>query len=470
MTSAALDAHDDTTIALANWAAGLRREGVPAAAARALTWHHLDSVGCAAGAIGAPPCVAVRALAAEGATPAGASVVGLTERASAEIGAFANASMVRYLDYNDNYLRTGGGHTSDLIATLWALAELRDASGSDLLAGLHAGYETFAALADAVPLRDRGWDYPLFIGIAAAVGGAALLGLNVDQTANAISMAVTPAVPLGITRAGQLSNWKGLASPFSAMTGLLAVRLAARGITGPPRAIEGVRGLWSLVTGEFSVGALGQPAEGLSAAERSAYKLSVAEFNAQGAVGEFVKLHDEGLKPDDIESIRIGTYFIAWSEIGGGQDDHAQKWDPRNRETADHSLPYMCAVALVDGRVQAESYLPDRFLDPALRPLMNKIEVAEDPDITADWTRVPAHDITIRLVSGETRHIRVDYPRGHPGNPATEAELIGKFKAQVEPAVGVRASDDLLAVLGDLDALGTLAPMFGALRVLQPAS
>jgi hypothetical protein len=279
MASGELAAHDGTTIALATWAAGLRREAIPPAAAHALVWHHLDSVGCAVGAIGAPPCIAVRALAAEGATQAaqaGVSVVGLANRVSAEIGAFANASMVRYLDYNDNYLRTGGGHTSDLIATLWALAELRGASGSDLLVGLHAGYETFAALADAVPLRDRGWDYPLFIGIAAAVGGAALLGLNIEQAANAISMAVTPAVPLGVTRAGQLSNWKGLASPFSAMTGLLAVRLAARGITGPPRAIDGVRGLWSLVTGEFSVGALGQPAGGLSAAERSAYKPSVS--------------------------------------------------------------------------------------------------------------------------------------------------------------------------------------------------
>jgi 2-methylcitrate dehydratase len=468
-----LDAHDDTTIALATWATGLRRDTIPLTAADALTWHHLDSVGCAAGAIGASPCREVRALAAEaatGATGAGVSVVGLTERVSAEIGAFANASMVRYLDYNDNYLRTGGGHTSDIIATLWALAELRGASGSDLLVGLHAGYETFAALADAVPLRDRGWDYPVFIGIAAAVGGAALLGLDIEQTANAISMAVTPAVPLGITRVGQLSNWKGLASPFSAMTGLLAVRLAARGITGPPRAIEGLRGLWSLVTGEFSLAALGQPADGLSAAERSAYKLSVAEFNAQAAADEFIKLHDEGLKPDDISSIRIGTYFIAWSEIGGGQDDHAQKWDPRHRETADHSLPYMCAVALVDGRLQAESYLPERFLDPSLRPLMNKIEVVEDPDITADWTRVPAHDITIRLVSGETRHIRVDYPRGHPGNPATEAELTGKFKAQVEPVAGISASDDLLGVLRNLDALTTLAPMFDALRALEPAS
>jgi 2-methylcitrate dehydratase len=470
MTSGGLDAHDDTTIALATWASGLRREAIPAPAARALTWHHLDSVGCAIGAIGAAPSAAVRALAAEGATPAGVSVVGLTERASAEIGAFANATMVRYLDYNDNYLRTGGGHTSDIIATLWALAELGGASGSDLLVGLHAGYETFAALADAVPLRDRGWDYPLFIGIAAAAGGAALLGLSAGQTANAISMAVTPAVPLGITRAGQLSNWKGLASPFSAMTGLLAVRLAARGITGPPRAIEGVRGLWALVTGEFSLAALGQPADGLSAAERSAYKLSVAEFNAQGPVHEFIRLHDEGVKPEDIESVTIATYFIAWSEIGGGQDDHAQKWDPRNRETADHSLPYMCAVAFTDGYLQAESYLPERFLDPSLRPLMNKIEVVEDPGITVDWTRVPAHDITIRLLSGEVRRIRVDYPRGHPGNPATEAELTGKFKVQVEPVAGLKASDELLSLLCDLDGLQTLAPMFDVLRPLKPAS
>jgi len=102
--------------------------------------------------------------------------------------------------------------------------------------------------------------------------------------------------------------------------------------------------------------------------------------------------------------------------------------------------------------------------------LMNKIEVVEDPDITADWTHVPAHDITVRLVSGETRRIRVDYPRGHPGNPATEAELIGKFKAQVDPVAGISASDELLSVLRDLDALRTVAPMFDILRVLRPAS
>jgi 2-methylcitrate dehydratase len=186
MTSGALGGHDDTTIGLATWATALTRDAITAAAARALVWDHLDSVGCAVTAVGAPSCIAVRAPAADGATRAGVSVVGLTERVSPEIGAFANASVVRYLDCGDSYLRTGGGRASDIIAALWALAELRGASGSELLVGLHAGYVTFAALADAVPLRDRGWDYLLFIGIAAAVGGAALLGLSTEETPKAI--------------------------------------------------------------------------------------------------------------------------------------------------------------------------------------------------------------------------------------------------------------------------------------------
>jgi 2-methylcitrate dehydratase len=280
---------------------------------------------------------------------------------------------------------------------------------------------------------------------------------------------VTPSIPLGVTRAGRLSNWKGLASPFATTTGLLAARLGAEGLTGPPQSIEGVRGLWALVTGEFSLDQLAVPADGLSAAERSAYKLAVAEFNSQGPVHEFIKLHDEGVRPEDVESIRIATYYLAWSEIGGGQNDAADKWDPRNRETADHSLPYLCAVALTDGRLQADSYRPERFLDPQLRPLMRRIEVVEDPQITANWVAVPAHDITVRLVNGETRSIRVDYPRGHPGNPATTEELQRKFVGQVTPAVGDQAARELLDALSDLDELRDLDRLFRMLRAV-PAS
>jgi 2-methylcitrate dehydratase len=456
-------AFDASILHLAEWSAGLA-DDVPDAALDALVWHHLDSVGCALGGIPAEPCRALRRIAATGRGDRGVSVVGMPDKVAPELAALANAAMVRYLDYNDSYLRLGGGHTSDIIPALWAVAESSGTTGADFVRGLHAGYEAFAVLADAVPLRERGWDYPLFIGIAAAVGSATVLRLPVERVANAIAMAVTPAVPLGITRAGELSNWKGLASPFATMSGLLATRLAAEGISGPPQAVEGVRGLWALVTGEFSLDRLGVPLDGRTAAERCGYKLSVAEYNAQAPVHEFGKLHDEGIRPGDIESVTIATYFVAWSEIGGGQQDHADKWDPRTRETADHSLPYLCAVALVDGRVQAASYTEERIRDPALRPIMAKIEVVEDPRITAHWVERPAHDITVRLVSGETRRIRVDHPYGHPANPATTAELAAKFRAQAAGALGPDDVDDLHAILVGLPGQQDLAPMLAILR------
>ena len=356
------------------------------------------------------------------------------------MGGIRQYGHVRYLDYNDNYFRMGGGHTSDIIPALWAAAELTGASGATLIEGMHVGYETHMALADVVDLRDRGWDYPAFIGIAAAAGTARVLGLTLDQTAHAISMVVAGAsAPLGVTSVGQLGNWKALCSSHATMSGFMAARLASRGVTGPSRAIEGHRGC-GLVTGEFSLDDLGEAARGYTAGERSAYKLHVADFTTQIVAQEFIGLHREGFPPTDIESVRIAVPWVAWSECGGGQDDHEQKWDPQNKETADHSMPYVAAVALVDGRVQAESYRPERFLDPALRPIMAKIEVVPDEEITKTWVQKPTNVITLTLRSGETREIHADYPRGHHLNPVTDDELLAKFRYQAERGAAAAAA------------------------------
>jgi 2-methylcitrate dehydratase len=239
--------------------------------------------------------------------------------------------------------------------------------------------------------------------------------------------------------------------------------LALLGMTGPPRAIEGVRGLWDLATGPFSLDHLGQPVDGLTAVERSSYKLYVAEFNAQGPVHEFVQLHRQGIKPEDVESIRIATYEVAWSEIGGGQNDHAQKWDPQNKETADHSLPYMVAVALTDGDCTRDSYALERVRDPDLRPLLGKISVVVDDQISSTWVDRPAHDIEIVLRDGSTVHVRSDYPRGHPRNPITDDELFTKFRSQGSVLLDDSETEELLSLLLDLEALddlGRLASMF----------
>jgi 2-methylcitrate dehydratase len=460
--------HDATTTTLAAWTQAVRREDVPDSAARALTWHHLDSVGCAVGALDAAPVQATLDLAAETATARGASAITVAGRVSPEWAVYANTAAVRYLDFNDNYFRTGGGHTSDIIPALWAAAEVAGAGAADLLAGMYVGYETHMALADEVNLRDRGWDYPAFISIAATAGVARVLRLTPDQTAHAIAMTVTSATtPLGVTRVGSLGNWKALASSHACVAGFTAARLAQRGVTGPSRAIEAHRGMWALVTGEFSFDRLGKPKDGYGAAERSAYKLHVSDFTTQIVVQEFVGLHREGLKADDIESVRIAVPWVAWSECGGGQDDHAQKWDPQNKETADHSIPYVASVALVDGFVQTSSYRPERYLDPALRPIMAKIEVVADEEITRTWMEKPTNDLTLRLRDGEVREIRVDYPRGHHLDPASDDDLLAKFHFQTEGVVPEGRLRHLEQQLLALDTLDDPEPLFADLRELR---
>jgi 2-methylcitrate dehydratase len=312
------------------------------------------------GGLDGAPCRAARAIAASGACDEGAaSVIGLERRTTLEFAAFANSCMIRYLDFNDSYLTNGGGHTSDLIPAILAVAEQRGASGRDVIVALHVAYEVFAALADAVPMRDRGWDYPAFLEIAAAAGVANVMGLDPEQTGNAVSMAITPNLPLGVTRAGHLSNWKGLASPYGTMAAVFAARLAQAGMTGPPRAIEGVRGLWALATGPFSLASLGQPVGGLTAVERSSFKLYVAEFNAQGPVHEFVQLHHQGIRPDDVESIHIGTYEV------GVERDRRRSGRPRpevgSAEQGDRRpQPAVHGCRRLDGRGVHPAELHDR--------------------------------------------------------------------------------------------------------------
>jgi 2-methylcitrate dehydratase len=450
---------------LAGYATGLEAASISAPVKDALAWHLIDSIGCALGGFHERPCAVARRLAASASGGAGgSSVIGLGDRSTAEYAAFANATMVRYLDFNDNYLTNGGGHTSDAIPTLLALAEPRHSSGADLLAAMQVTYEVFAALADAVPMRDRGWDYPAFLGIAAAAGAARILELSSEQACSAISMAITPNLPLGVTRAGELSNWKGLAGPYAAMAATFAARLAAEGITGPPRPFEGVRGLMALATGPFTLERLGEPVDGLTAVERSSYQLYVAEFNAQGPVDLFVQLHDEGIKPDDVESIRVTTYEVAWSEIGGGQDDHAQKWDPQNKETADHSLPYIIAVALADGDVTRDSYAPARIRDPQLRPLLDKISVEPDAGLSKNWVAEPSQRVDVRLRRGQVRQLVSRFPRGHPRNPATQAQLERKFRVNAAAVMSPEGSDELLALLRGIAQLDDVNRLTDLLR------
>ena len=450
---------DRTTEALCRYVTSLRYDDLGPRAAREATRHLIDSLGCAIGGYGSEPAVIARRMAPAWSGTPSARLLGEGRATTPEAAAFANSVMVRFLDANDTYITRGSGHPSDMLGALLAAAESRGASGKDLVLATVAGYEVFGALADQVSLRDRGWDQGVFIAPASAVGAGVLLGLSVEQMANALAIAATANVPTRQTRAGELAMWKGCATAVASKAGLFAAQLAKEGMTGPTAAFEGRHGLWEQVTGPFEIGVLGRR-DTPFAIERAHFKFVATEYHAQAPIATALRLR-ASVSVEEIEAIDVRIYAMAYSEIGS----EPAKWDPRTRETADHSLPYMLAVALRDGRVTPASFEPQRYLDPSLRPLMNRIRVAEHPDFTRRFPQELVSEIEVVTRSGQRLTERAEYPKGHVRNPMTDDDIDAKFRGLSADLLGPARADAALHALWRLDEADRIGPVLDLVTV-----
>ena len=450
---------DRTTEQLARHVVSLRFEGLSPRAVHAAKRHLIDSLGCALGGYASEPAAIARRVAPRWDGVPSARLVGDGRRTTIEAAAFASSVMIRFLDANDTYIARGSGHPSDLLGAVLAAADWQHASGKDLLLATIAGYEVFGALADQVPLRDRGWDQGVFVAPASAAAVGVLLGLSVEQMADALAIAATANVATRQTRAGELAMWKGCATAMAARSGLFAAQLAREGMTGPTAAFEGRHGLWEQVTGPFELGALDAGARPLTI-ERTNMKFFAAEYHAQAPIAMALTLRPK-LRVEDVEAIDVRIYAMAHSEIGS----EPAKWDPKTRETADHSLPYMLAVALHDGRVTPASFEPERYLDPGLRPLMGRIRVTPHPEFTRRFPDELISEIEVTLRSGHRLTERSHYPKGHARNPLTDAEIETKFRELSTGILGAARADAALHALWRLDDAQDAGAVIGLLAV-----
>src|SRR5215467_8217581 len=234
----------------------------------------------------------------------------------------------------------------------------------------------------------KGFDHAFYPAVAAAAAAAKVLRLDHARTVNAIALAATANLPLAVTRRGQLSMWKGVAEANGARNGLFAALLAQAGMTGPEKPFEGALGLHHLV-GPVDPGLLGRAPLAIVAADMKFY---ITEYHSQGPLAAALSL-SAGLDLDAIAAIRIRTYAFAHHEIGSGPE----KWRPTTRETADHSLPYIVAAALVDGQFSDAVFTPARFADPRVLALADKITVAEEPAFTRGFPQQFRSHVEIAL-------------------------------------------------------------------------
>jgi 2-methylcitrate dehydratase len=364
--------------------------------------------------------------------------------------ALYNGALVRYLDFNDSYFAPGETcHPSDNLAPVLAAAEYAGASGRDLLVALAVSYQVQCRLSDEAPVRAKGFDHTTQGAYAAAAGTAKALRLGEAETANAVAIAGTALNALRVTRTGALSQWKGLAYPFTAFGAVEAAFLAAHGITGPDEVFEGMKGFMDSIAGHFEIDWEHEDLERVSWTFLKRYNAEIHSQSALEAVLELREAHS--FDPSKVERIELETFQVAYDIIGGGEE--GVKKEIRTKEQADHSLPYLLAVALLDGQVMPEQFAPERVVRPDVQALLRRVEVRPATDLSARFPAEHGCRLRIHLAGGATLAAEKSDYEGFFTRPIDWERAREKFERlavrHVEPGLAaelaetVRALDEL---------------------------
>ena len=406
----------------------------------------IDNAAVATASLGRGPILAARAQAEAHPASAGgtgSTIVGSAKLTSPEWAAWANGVAVRELDYHDTFLAAEYSHPGDNIPPVLAVAQHTGRTGAQLLRGIVTGYEVQIDLVKGISLHAHKIDHVAHLGPSAAAGIGTLLGLAPGVIFQAIGQALHTTTATRQSRKGEISTWKAHAPAFAGKMAVEAVDRAMRGQTSPSPIYEGEDGViaWLLdgPDARYQV-PLPDPGEPRHAILDSYTKEHSAEYQAQAWIDLARRLGAErpGLREAaSIASVVIHTSHHTHVVIGSGSGD-PQKYDPAaSRETLDHSLPYIFAVALQDGGWHhVASYLPERAARPDTVALWRKITTVEDPEWTSRYHSAdPAKKafggrVEITLTDGARVVEEIAVADAHPlgARPFTRPDYVRKFR------------------------------------------
>lgn len=454
---------------LAAYAYRLRYEDVDAATVERVKAHLIDTLGCGIAALDERVVRTCRELALS-AGMGGAAILGTNRRTSPDLAAFANCAAIRYYDLNDTYVGGLSGHPSDHIPAVLAIAETETASARDLITAIALAYEISCRMIDTFDVSANGWDVPVFSLPAVALAAGKLMKLSPAQLSQAVALALNDHIPMGQTRAQTLSDWKGLADAEASRNAVFAAMLARGGITGPSPIFEGRLGFFKQVSGEADLkvdtfGGRGNPFR----IHACGIKPYPAVIYSQTAIAAALLIADDIAKgaPDRISALeRVSALEIATTERGFRQaGSDTEKWTPKTRDTADHSLPYIVARAMFEGDIGNSSYTPEKLADPRILSFMQKIKVVADPVFSKRaGESVPAR-ITASMPGGKQIVREVDDVPGFPGRPMTRADIERKFRANTQTRWPRERIDSILRTLWRLEQTKGAGEVLGLLTI-----
>ena len=447
---------------LSRYASSLRYEDLPDETVHLAKRFIIDTLGCALGGYNSEPARVAREMAGMVSSTHPATVLGSGQQTSLDLASFANGVAIRYLDFNDGYTSRESGHPSDSISASLSATESAGGSGRDFILSTVLAYEVFCRLCDTVDIKPR-FDHVTVGGAASVLAGAKAMNLTQEQTLQALNLNVASNLALYQTRIGDVSMWKGCAYANATRNAMFAVQLAERGITGPSPVYEGAGGYFNAVTGRpIELEALGGNGTPFKIAECSIKRFPLGQYSqtiAQAALDVREQMLD-AITPDAVAEVNIATLQTAVNIMAGD----AEKWRPANRETADHSMPYTAAMALLYGGVESRHFDDEFLFDETLLELVGKVNVSVSEEANRRVPEAMLCDLEVVTTSGDRHSAQVAYHKGHYRNPLTDSEVEDKFRSLASEHLSHDRIDALLSHLWRIDEAPDLSELFRLTR------
>jgi len=453
---------ETVTAKMSRWAAGLQYRDLSPEAVYQAKRFLLDSIGCALGGYQQHDVKIALEVLGQIAGRGPATLIGSGDRVDPVSAALANALMIRCMDYNDIYWKQDPSHPSDIFPAAMACCERVGSGGKELIVGLVLGHEFEMRFCEAAfpGIRERGWHHATLTAFVSPIVAGRALHLSWEQIQQAIGISASHHCTLGAVTAGKLTMMKNTVDPMATQSGVFAALLAERGYSGPEHVVDGKEGLGQVFGPEWKLHLL---TDGLGESWRimhcgmKAFPTEALTHTPISAVLDLVKAND--LHPDQVEKIQIRSLARAADILSD-----PSKYDPRTRETADHSLPYVIAAALVERQVTPAQFTMRKIMDPAIRAQLKKVEVVADPEIEKVFPALQRVVVSITATDGRVLSKQLDFPKGDPRNPLTDQEVEEKFSALAEGVLSTGAQKRLKGAIWNLENSDSVSKVMALMR------
>src|SRR5690348_876395 len=450
------------TAEMARWAAELRFTQLSKDAVYQAKRFLLDSLGCALGGYQQHDVKIALQVLGETAGAGPATIVGTGKKVDVVSASLANALMIRCMDYNDIYWKQDPSHPSDIFPAALACCERAKSDGRELIVGLVLGHEFECRFCEAAlpGIRERGWHHATLTAFVSPIVAGRALHLGWEQIQHAIGISASRHATLGAVTAGKLTMMKNTVDPMATQSGVLAALMAEKGYTGPEHVVDGKEGLTHCFGPEWKLNLL---TDGLGESWRitqcgmKAFPTEALTHTPISAVLDLVKAND--LKPDQVQKVQIRSLARAADILSD-----PSKYDPRSKETADHSLPYVIAAAIVDRQVTPVQFTRRKIMDPAIRAQLKKVEVVADPEIEKVFPALQRVIVNLTTTDGRTFTKQLDYPKGDPRNPLTDQEVEEKFAALAEGVLSPKTQKKLKDAIWNLEKAGSVSKLMALMK------